>query len=424
MSMISFWRIFFLELKALWRSGTLPITLIVSALWMLFSPCILTGDGTVEGAREIYTRYSMGGVFALTLIVMIFASTASIAGERKQKRLNLTLIRPIRYSFIALAKIFALTFAGFAILFLSGTILALKASASRPCNHVLSPVKEDISVQAESEYGQYMSDPRTPEIIKTSPKDEVIRVLERDIANRLTEIKSLEREEWLFDIPESFCAKNPSAEIRFSNLFALKGAIYGKLEIGDREARFEHVSDSMITIPLKNKDGKDSTLSGKYLLTFENLGDKSVLVRKNRDVKLLIPADEFIFNLARTLLELTSLLCFVIALSVFLASTMSRPVATFVAMVVLILSEMSPSITANCDDDIYLDKADKFGLRLNRAAEVMTKPLTAVSPLESLSRDICVENKEASDLAIVDLLIVPPLFSLLSALGLLYKKED
>ena len=85
--MISFWRIFSLEAKALVRSKTLLMLAVASVGWLFVLPRFLKGDGTLDGARELYVRYGLGGAFSLIALALLSSATASLAKERAAKRL-------------------------------------------------------------------------------------------------------------------------------------------------------------------------------------------------------------------------------------------------------------------------------------------------------------------------------------------------
>ena len=106
--MRAFFDIFQLELRALSRSWSLAMLSAASAAWMLAVPRLVVGDGTAEGMREVCLRYGLGGVMALVTVSMLAAATGSLARERAAKRLQLTMVRPVRYFMIAAAKIAAL----------------------------------------------------------------------------------------------------------------------------------------------------------------------------------------------------------------------------------------------------------------------------------------------------------------------------
>jgi len=176
--MISFWRIFCLELTTLVRTRTVALLLLVSAAWMFLLPFVVTGDGTPDGARELYIRYSVGGVFALLLIALLASATGSLARERAARRLQLTMVRPVRYFAIALGKILAHVAVGAAVLAVAFAILACRTDLTRPCNHVLKPILPTPREEAVRMYDAFMADPATPERVRHARKSVVLRLLE------------------------------------------------------------------------------------------------------------------------------------------------------------------------------------------------------------------------------------------------------
>ena len=107
---------FRLEIAAAVRSKTLAMLMVASVAWMLAAPFFLQSDGTVDGARELYVHYAPGGVFALLVVSLLASATGAVASERTAKRLQLSMVRPVRYFTIALAKISALVACGAAVL--------------------------------------------------------------------------------------------------------------------------------------------------------------------------------------------------------------------------------------------------------------------------------------------------------------------
>ena len=69
--MRKFAEIVMLELRSLVRSRTLAMLVVATVAWMFGLPHVLKGDGTAEGARELYLRFSLGGVFVLTVIALL-----------------------------------------------------------------------------------------------------------------------------------------------------------------------------------------------------------------------------------------------------------------------------------------------------------------------------------------------------------------
>ena len=414
--MISFWRIFWLELTTLARSKTWLMLLLASTLWMLLFPRVMTGDGTAEGTRELYVHYSLGGVFALLVVSLLASATGSIANERTAKRLQLTLIRPVRHSLIALAKALALLVVGVSVLALSAAILYFDSDRSVVCSHVLSPVMESPRAEAEKMYQVYLKDPNVSERIRHAKKSAVVRLLTQKAVDRYDTLSTNSVTSWRFDGVTG--AIRPKVRMRFTNTFETRQEVRGTFVLGGAETIVSNVTQAVLTLPIEIGTGPCD------LLSFRNEGKSALMLRPRRDLNLLIPADSFGWNLLRATLELSAILALVIALGLFLSSGLGRPVALFVAFSALIVSEMSPSVVEQYPDELEAKFADRVGLYITRFAAEITRPIATLSPLEPLSKDECVEWRDVMRLILVDLISFPILFALLAGLTMSRKTED
>jgi hypothetical protein len=109
---------------------------------------------------------------------------------------------------------------------------------------------------------------------------------------------------------------------------------------------------------------------------------------------------------------------------VFLSAGLGRPVALFVALSVLLAGEMSPSVTSQYPDELESKAVDRVGLALTRFSAELTRPFSALSPLQSLSRDECVESDEVARVVLFDCIMIPALFCILAALLMPRKHES
>jgi hypothetical protein len=134
-------------------------------------------------------------------------------------------------------------------------------------------------------------------------------------------------------------------------------------------------------------------------------------------------ADAFGWNLARALLELSAILTLLVAAGVFLSAGLGRPVALFVALAVLLAGEVSPSVISQYPDELETKTVDRIGLYLTRFSAEITRPFSSLSPLQSLSRDECVEMEEVLRVLLVNCIAVPLVFCLLAAY-LMPRKQD
>lgn len=414
--MNSFLRIFFLELISLVRSKTFALLALASAAWMLVFPYIVKGDGTAEGARELYIRFSLGGVFTLLAVSLLASATGSIAAERSAKRLELTMVKPVRFFFIALGKILAHVVVGAAVLALASAMLLFRTGADRPCSHLYSPLLPTPREEARAMYDVFMNSPDTPEPVKRAKKATVMRILSQRAKDRYQTIVTNSTAEWKFDGALYAACADGAAKVRFklTNATDMRQDVKGTVVWGSRSGGFSSMTRTFIEVPLTNAaasaGGGDTAV-----MTFRNESEGAIMLRPRQDIHLMIPADAFVFNLLRAYAVMLSLLALLVSFGVFLSASLSRPVALFTAVVLLVVAEISPSVVEQYPDRLETDAADRIGLYITRFSASLTSSLSSSSPLEALSRDECVEMQETLRLVIVDFVLLGALFSLAAA---------
>lgn len=399
-----------LELKALVRSRTVLFLLVASAAWTLALPSLLRGDGTPDGARELYVRFSLGGVFALLVVSLLASATGSIARERAERRLQLTLVRPVRRAALVLGKILAHVAVGALALAASAGILAARVDLSRPCSHVVDPVLPPLSEAVGRLYAECMADTNTPAVVREAPKATVMRMLAAREIDRYEPVAAGASASWRFP------SAGDALRVRFSGAFTMRPQVFGEFRSGEGACAASNVTSTVADFPLAVADGAE--------VVFENRGASAVMLRPRRDVHLLREADSFGRNLLRACAVLASVLSLVVAFGAFLGACLGRPVALFVAFVVLAVGEMSPSVVEQYPDELETDFADRIGLAITRTVAAATHPLTADSPLEDLSRDVCVEPSRVRRLALANLVAAPLAFALLAAFLIPLKQDD
>ena len=422
--MISFWRIFWLEFTGFVRSKSLALLVAASVLWMFGLPLVLRGDGTADGARELYVHFSLGGVFTLLVVALLASATGSLAREREAKRLQLTLVRPVRYTLVVLGKILAHVACGALILAVACAILAFKTDLTRPCNHVLSPILPTPREEAKAMYESYMKDPETPEQVKRTKKAIVLRLLENRAVDRYEAIPTNACASWRFERFDGF-EKNLMVRMRFTNQYEMRQDVRGKFTLGDYRGVVSNITQAVLTIPLTSHASQTSQTfqTSQGSLSFVNEGKTALMLRPRKDINLLVSADAFGRNLCRAYVALLAILAFIVSVGTFLSAGLGRPVAMFVAFVTLIVSEMSPSVVEQYPDELETKTVDRIGLYITRFAAEVTRPVSAAAPLEALAQDECVEPATVVRLAAADFLLVPIFLSLLAAL-ILPRKQD
>ena len=414
--MISLWRIFWLEVVSLVRSWTALMLLAASLGWMFAANFVLVTDATDAGKREMLVLYGLGGVFTLLVVAVLAAATGAIATERESKRLQLTQVRPVSPFAIAWGKFLALAAVAAAILaFPCATLLVSSEFSDRRCSHVYRPLLESPKEEALKMYDVYMADPETPPMVKKAKKPVVLRILEQRAKDHYQTVQTNETASWtfpgLYDWSNGNPFVEPAARLRLSNTYSMRDDVYGTILANGFFGIVSNITQTAVTVPLRlcrlewNHD----------VLSFRNMGDKPVMLRPRQDVELLVPADSFAWNLLRSYVVMASILALVAAFGVFLGAGLSRPVALFVAFVMLIVVEMGPSVIEQYPDSLETNAVDRFGLSIVRAVGTCAKPPSALSPLSKLAADDCVEPKDALGTFAADFVLAPLVLSLLAA---------
>lgn len=425
--MRGFARVFWLEFVSVVRSKTLAMLAVASVAWMFALPCFVRGDGTADGAREMYVRYSLGGVFALLLVSLLASATGSLARERAARRLQLTMVRPVRHAAIALAKTSALTVCGAAVLALCAAILPFAPGAgegllSRRCCHVLKPLLPSVQEEARDMYAAYMADPETPDAVRKASKGTVLRLLENRATDHYQTIATNDTASWRF-AGSAAADGNIAVRIRFTNQFDLRDDVRGVFRYGGFSGTVRNITQAVTVVPLAPApEGEDPALEAGSL-SFSNAGRSALMLRPRKDIDLLVPADCFGSNLLRACCELVAILAVAVAFGVFLGASLGRPVALFVAVVTLVVSEMSPSVIEQYPDELETKTADRIGLVMTRFAAEVTRPVAALRPLGRLAADECVEPRETARVAVADLVAMPLALALLAGFVLPRKQE-
>lgn len=422
--MRSFWRIFWLECLSLVRSWTVAMLLAFAVAWMLVLPFMLQSDGTADGARELYVRYSLGGVFVLLLVALVSAATASCARERVQRRLQLTLVRPVRYGTVVLGKMLAHVLTGALVLLAASVVLCLRTNCQTSCYHVFSPVLPSPQEEAQAMYAAFLKDPTTPDEVRRARKSVILRLLTQRAVDHYQVIPTNAPTTWSFALPP--LAGEAVVRMRFAAQYDMRQDVRGTFSLagGQWRAAVSNITQAVTSIPLAGPVGVSAADGRSTELTFFNDGPEVLMLRPRKDIEVLVPADAFVLNLLRADLELLALLMVVLSLALFLSSALSRPVALFVILVVLLVGAISPTVTEQYPDPLEHKALDRVGLFITRAASELTRHQASLSPLSALSKGDCVEWAEVGRVAAVDAVALPLLLMLATAFVLPRKQED
>lgn len=265
-----------------------------------------------------------------------------------------------------------------------------------------------------------MKDPQTPEAIKKANKDVVLRILAARAVDHYQTIPTNEVTSWRFP---KFQPQGTDVRVRmrFAAQFDMRQDVRGRFTLGNWTAPVSNITQAVVTVPLRTSQVSEGPADR---LSFFNGGRDALMLRPRQDINVLLPADAFGFNLLRAALVLLAILSLVVSFGLFLSAGLGRPVALFVALVMLVVGEMSPSVLDQYPDELGANVADRIGLFIMRVAVDVTSPISSAKPLESLANDECVEPTAVLRALLQDALALPLLLSLLSALVIPRKQEE
>lgn len=417
--MKAFWEIFRLEWRALVRSRAFALMLVASVAWMFAVPHLVKDDGTAAGAFELNVRYSIGVVFALVLVSLASSAAGSLSKEREAKRLQLTLVRPVRHFVVALARMFALVSAGAAILGVSSAVLVAQVGGGRACDHVLAPVMESPKAEADRLFDEYMEKyPDFREKVESQGEREVKLYLVQYVKDQLQTVATNATASWRFDLKSVPQDAEMAVRVRVTDLYGRLKHVGGEFSLGGLKGVLSHINKTIVRVPLEgesNSDGEE--------LVFRNGGEASVTINPRKDLNLLVRADNFAWNAFRAWLELTSVLSLIVAVAVFLGAALGRSVAVFSVVAMLVVMVVSPSVLEDYPDPTTMNRVDRMSLALTEAAARVTAPFSVYSPVSALESDSCVERAEALEAVGVNVVLLPLVFALLSGL-VMSRKSD
>lgn len=424
--MRALWEIFRLEWRSSVRSRAFALLMLASVAWMLAAPSLLKSDGTADGAFELTVRYSLGAVFVVVLVSLAASAAGSLARERAARRLQLTLVRPVRHFTVALGRMAALASMGSLVLAVSAAILGARIGAGRVCYHVHAPELEPAEAVVERAFAKYMAD-------SAAFREGVARDGERPYKNymlgHLEQIEDYQRiapgasTNWVFAADAAGPGDGCVAEFRFTGILGLRQDVAGDVRFRGREGRLDDCSQRHVRVALERTEGAADP-GGPAVLEFVNTGKEPVMMNPRHDVRLLVAGGSFAGNLFRAWAELSCVLSLVVALAVALGACLGRSVAVFTVVSVLFVGAVSPSLVDDYPDPTAQDGIDRIAIRFTEAAAAALSPVSELRPVDRLVDDACIEWPEVGRAAAADVILLPLAFAWIAGLVMRRKHED
>ena len=404
-----------LELKAVFRSKALFVLVAAAVGWVLLLPHVARGDGTDSGAFALRVLYGLGAVFAIVLVSFAAAAAGSLSRDRAAKRLQLTMVRPVRHSIVALGRMAALSASAALVLGAACLAVLAREGNSRTCDHVYAPKLEDPAAAAERMYAEYCE--KYPDFRRNSEEVGVGNVKNYLMLTARDEYQSVAKGETAtWEFPSAPARGRFSARVMMTDLYGRLDKVNGVFRLGNAVGEMNRLNKTVARVALSAAAGGGESESGNRVLSFENKGETDVSFQPRRDIRLLAGADGFAWNLLRAWLVMSAVVSMAIALATFLGSCLSRSVAVFCVSAILAASAVAPSALDQAPDPFTATGVERASLRLTAFADAATGPLNSYSPITSLSEGECVEQSDVLSSALFGFAAFPFVFALLAGL--------
>lgn len=384
--MRAFLEIVKVELLGALRSRIVLLLSVASAAWVLLGPSILKYDGSDDGTFFLSVRYLLGLVFSVMIVFLGAFSASAISADRTAKRLQLVLIRPVRHSVIALARIAAIVSIGASVMALSCLLLYLTAGKGRTCERVYSPVLENPRIGAQRIFDDCMkNDKAFKERVSEIGVREVMKYLEGYVRDTYQSIAPGKSAKWDFSsVPET--ERPMSVRIKLNDLFGRTGSVIGDFTFSKYSGKLENINKTLIKVPLGVSGGP---AEGKDLV-FVNRTDSTVSLQPQRDLHILVRADGFGWNVFRAWIQMTAILAIVVSMGIFFGAALSRSVAVFALMSMLVAMVISPTTIEEYPNPIESNRIDRLGLLMTEFSANATSSLNRYNPITRLESDECI----------------------------------
>lgn len=405
---------FVLAWRALVRGHVLTLLTAAVALIHWFLPRLVRGDGTADGAREMFLRAVPGSATAVTAAAILGAACGFFARDREARRLAQTVVRPAHGLGVACGAWLAFCAAGALALAFNAALTWARVGADAPdCRRYFAPDLPPPAVAATAALDDYLRDPQTPDAVRKAPRRAVLSLLANKELDRYDVVPPGGRAEWPFAADAALrAATGLCVRVRFATQFEMRADFNGAFAFGGASAAVSNVTQSILDVPLAGRTADGAAAAS---LTFENKGGDSVMVRPRRDLELTAPADSFTANLARATVQSFAAVALLAAFGLFLSSALSRPVAVFTAFAAVAVALLAPDAVAQFPDELGTSFADRLGLAFASGCGWLTRAFADPSPVADLAAGRCIGGRALARTLAADVLAAPAVLLSLAA---------
>jgi len=371
------WAIALQALRLTFRSRIVLVLALLLGAAICLLPATIRSDGTPAGLIHLHLAYTLGSASFLLTLATLWAGCAAIAQEADDKTLQLLLVKPVPRAHVWLGKWLALLLLNALLLALAGSTSALtlryklchggfapedlaqaRATTLTALATTTAPLP-DITAEVEAEYTQLRAR-------RALPPDAPPAVVRDSIRRtRLAQLYSLAAGATrLWSFPQ------PPAATRQLVQFSCDSSIPGAVEIqgtvrlhsGDYTASrdFSAMAGTPQTIIFDNVPAAD-------VITVDVVNraptNSTLFFEPAAGLTLRTPVGAFAGNYLRALALLFLRLALFAAIGVTLGTLFSLPVASFLALVLILVLQLSGFVSsaAQTDRATFVANVAQFG---------------------------------------------------------------
>ncbi|HMP77728.1 MAG TPA: hypothetical protein PKE12_15640 [Kiritimatiellia bacterium] len=391
-------------------------------------PLSLKGDGTAEGQLRIIITYSLGAAFALLALASLWAGALTIAQEVEEKQIQMLAAKPVRRAEIWLGKWLGLMTVNAGLLLTAGLVTALllprelldaqtaeSGADWRAVFRPIQPVAEDYAQAARAALAERK---RAGDIPEGSANAQALRAIQQELLVRGATVAPGARRNWTFAMPRA----GKTGEVfrlrfRFSSSQLGLDTVRVRWLAGPPNQPDAWRSAGAFTPNLYQTielPGELAAAGGRLVVSFinEDPAHQTLVFDPQDGLRLMLPYGSFAANYARALGLLLLRLGFLAALGVTAGALFSSPVALFMALALMLMSQLAgftSEFRTQTDGPIAVMELVSGGIR------AALRPLAAPPVLDAVATGMRVEPAWLLRIAGIQLLLYGGAFAALGA---------
>jgi len=399
-----------LALRASLRTRVMMFLVLLQVLCVLILPQVVKGDGTAVGDLQILLTYTLGFSFGIQSLATLWCSCSLFASEVSSSRIQLSVVKPVRFATFWLGKWLAMLVLNAALLIVVYAIVYAQVrwvehSAEWPAgvvpgsSHVVHPILPTPEHEAQQLYLKRKNEGRLP---KDLSEKTILAALREQARERYDIINPGDQVKLSFHLVRPVrSGEMITTRLNFDTEFSTRRQVNVTCRLMQKdhpdlfvEKTLKGVTQNEINLDFAANNfliqGENTKAPRDFDLWFiyssEDSKASAVLLRLRQDAVLLIPGGPFETNLIRAALVQGCVLAVLAAFGLSLSAVFSFSVAAFAATVVLALLMIGRGVLPLISKEDEKQWQNRVGVIVLRSVQYTTKHSSEISPLHSVAR--------------------------------------